>query len=70
MVNIDRINELAKKARTEGLTDAEKEERAILRREYLDSIKASLTAQLDNTYIVGEDGVKRKVQKKDDKGEL
>lgn len=62
---IDRINELARKSRTpEGLTGAEKEEQAVLRREYIDSFKRSLTAQLDNTYIVDEKGNKRKVEKK------
>lgn len=69
MVDIARINELAKKARTEGLTDAEKAEQAKLRREYIDSVKASLSSQLENTYVVGDDGQKRKATKKDDKGE-
>lgn len=61
---IDRINELAKKAKTEGLTPAELSERDGLRRIYLDAIRANLTAQLDNTYIVDEEGNKRKLQKK------
>lgn len=65
---IDRINELARKSRTpEGLTPAEKEEQAILRREYIDSFKMSLVSQLDNTYIVDEKGNKRKVEKKSKK---
>lgn len=62
---IDRINELAQKARTDiGLTDEEKEEQAVLRREYIDSFKASLVGQLDNTYIVDEKGNKRKLERK------
>ncbi|MDD7652949.1 MAG: DUF896 domain-containing protein [Candidatus Faecousia sp.] len=61
---IARINELAKKAKTEGLTPAELSERDGLRRIYLDAIRANLTAQLDNTYIVDEEGNKRKLQKK------
>ena len=61
---IDRINELAKKAKTEGLTPAELSERDGLRRIYLDAVRANLTAQLDNTYIVDEQGNKRKLQKK------
>lgn len=62
---IDRINALAKKSKTpEGLTDEEKAEQAVLRREYIDSFKRSLTSQLDNTYIVDEKGNKRKVEKK------
>ncbi|MBR5773901.1 MAG: DUF896 domain-containing protein [Clostridia bacterium] len=56
---IDRINELARKARTpEGLTEEEAQEREVLRREYIESFKRSLTSQLDNTYIVDEQGNK------------
>ncbi len=61
---INRINELAHKSKTVGLTDEEKQEQAVLRREYIDSFKASLVGQLENTYIVDEKGNKRKVQKK------
>lgn len=62
---IKRINELAKKSKTpEGLTDAEKQEQAVLRREYIDSFKASLVGQLDNTYIVDEKGNKKKLERK------
>ena len=60
---IKRINELAKKSKTEGLTDAEKEEQAALRREYIDGFKRNLEAQLDNTTIVYPDGSRKKVQK-------
>ncbi|MBQ8797098.1 MAG: DUF896 domain-containing protein [Oscillospiraceae bacterium] len=58
---IARINKLAKKAKTEGLTDEELVERDKLRRIYIDNVKASLTGQLDNTYIVYPDGTKKKV---------
>ena len=61
---IDRINVLAKKAKTEGLTEEEKQEQAILRREYIDAVKASLCANLDNTYLVDEKGNKRKLKHK------
>ncbi len=61
---IDRINELAKKAKEQGLTQAEIEERDVLRREYINSYKASLVSQLENTYIVDEKGNKTKVTKK------
>ena len=61
---IARINELAKKAKTEGLTEAETEERAKLRRIYIDSVKSNLVGQLENTYIVRPDGTKEKVQHK------
>ena len=57
---IDRINELARKAKSpEGLTQWEEEERAALRREYIDSVLGSLRGQLDNTYIMDEKGNKR-----------
>ena len=62
---IQRINELARKARAEGLNEEELAERDRLRRIYIDSVKASLTAQLDNTYLVDEQGNKRKLGKKD-----
>ena len=58
---IARINELAKKAKTEGLNEEELAERDKLRRIYIDNVKASLTGQLDNTYIVYPDGTKKKV---------
>ena len=61
---INRINELARKSKAEGLTDAEKEEQALLRREYIDSVKASLIGQLENTYIVDVKGNKKKVERK------
>lgn len=62
---IARINELAHKAKTEGLTAEETAERDKLRRIYIDSVKASLTGHLDNTYIVEPDGTKRKLQKRE-----
>ena len=61
---IDRINVLARKSKTEGLTEAEKEEQAALRREYVAAVKRNLTAQLENTYVVDEKGRKRKLQHK------
>lgn len=61
---IDRINELARKAKTEGLTEWEMEERAVLRRAYIDSVLGSLKGNLDNTYIMDEKGNKQKLKKK------
>ncbi len=61
---INRINELARKSKETGLTDSEREEQAALRREYIDSVKASLIGQLDNTYIVDVKGNKKKVERK------
>ena len=60
---IARINELARKNKVEGLTPEEITERDKLRRIYIDSVKASLIGQLENTYIVSPDGTKRKVGK-------
>ena len=61
---IARINELAKKAKSEGLTDEELVERDKLRRIYIDSVKANLVGSLENTYVVRPDGTKEKVTKK------
>ena len=60
---IARINELAKKAKEGPLTEEELVERDKLRRIYIDSVKASLTGQLDNTYILRPDGTKEKLKK-------
>lgn len=64
MIDIERINYLAKKSREQGLTPAETAEQAKLRRAYIDAYKRNLTAQLDNTYVVDEAGNKRKLEKK------
>lgn len=61
---IARINALAAKAKTEGLTEEELAERDKLRRIYIDSVKANLVGQLENTYVVGPDGQKRKITPK------
>ncbi len=58
---IARINELARKARNEGLNDAEKQEQQLLREEYIASFRASLVGQLENTTILYPDGSKKKV---------
>ena len=58
---IARINELARKAKTQPLTDKELKERDKLRKIYIDSVKASLIGQLENTYIVDEKGNKTKL---------
>ena len=61
---IDRINELARKAKADGLTLEEEAEREGLRAEYRAAVRASLTAHLDNTYVVDEQGNKTKLKKK------
>ena len=63
---IDRINELARKAKEGPLTPAEQAERAALRREYIDAVLGDLKGQLDNTYVVDEKGNKSKLKRKRD----
>lgn len=63
---IDRINALARKAKAEGLTEAERAERDALREEYVSAVKASLTSHLERTYIQEADGTKRKLKKKEE----
>lgn len=62
---IARINELARRVKAgETLSPEELAERDALRREYIDSVKASLTGQLDSTYILEPDGTKHKLPRK------
>lgn len=61
---IDRINELSRKAKTVGLTAEEEQERAVLRRAYIDSVVGNLKGHLDNTYFVDDKGNKEKLKKK------
>lgn len=66
---IDRINELARKSKAPGgLTEEEKAEQAVLRRAYIDAVLGNLKGQLDNTYIVDEQGHKRKLKERDRDG--
>lgn len=60
---IDRINELARKAKTDGLTEEEKAEQTELRNEYRRAVTGNLAAQLENTYIMTPDGKKHKIHK-------
>ena len=62
--HVARINELAKKSRGEGLSDAEKEEQAMLRKEYIAKFRQGMENALSNVYIVDEKGNKKKVEKK------
>ena len=61
---IARINELARKAKAEAPTPQELAERDKQRRLYIDSVKANLTGQLENTYLLRPDGTKQKLEKK------
>lgn len=64
---MERISELTRISRVRELTDEEKSEREVLRREYIDSYKRSLVANLENTYIVDAEGNKTKVHRRSEK---
>jgi len=64
---LDRINFLAKKSKTEPLSDAEKAEQAELRAEYIAEIRASFGAMLDNTVIQYPDGSRENVKDRNKK---
>lgn len=61
---IDRINALARKAKSEGLTKEETAERDLLRKEFVASVVGNLQTQLDNTYVVDEHGNRKKLSRK------
>ena len=61
---IDRINELARKAKSEGLTPEETAERDELRNEYIEAYRASLRSQLESIRVVDDKGNKRPLKKK------
>ena len=61
---LDRINQLAAKARTEGLTEEEVRERDALRKQYLAAVRRNINAQLEKVQIVETDGSKHKLKKK------
>ena len=62
---LDRINELARKAKSVGLTEEETAERDILRREYIDAFRASTRATLESIIIQEEDGTLTPLKKRD-----
>lgn len=53
---IDRINALYRKSKEEGLTEEEKKEQALLRKQYVADVKKNLAAQLNNIDMVNPDG--------------
>ena len=59
---IERINELYRKAKAEGLTEEEKTEQTELRKEYILEIRASFGATLDNTVIQYPDGSRKSLK--------
>lgn len=60
---IERLNELAKKAKAGSLTSSELSERDLLRKEYIEAFRSNLKATLDNTVIVDSDGNRRSLRK-------
>ena len=60
---VDRINALARLSKTRALTDAEKQEQAALRAEYIRDFRASFGAILDNTVIERPDGTREKLKR-------
>ena len=61
---IKRINELARKKKTTGLTEAELQEQAALRKEYLDGYRENLRSMLDSIVVEEKDGTRHPLQKK------
>lgn len=55
-LNIDRINELYRKSKAEGLTEAEAKEQQVLRKQYIEAVRRNLRGQLDNISIQNPDG--------------
>lgn len=66
---IDRINELARKSKAEGLTSQEKMEQAALRQEYIAAIRRNLRGQLDRIDVKEKDGTIVNLGEKYDKRE-
>ena len=64
---IDRINELAKKRKTVGLTPEELAEQDALRKEYLAGFRENLQALLDSTVIQEPDGTRHALKRKDNR---
>ena len=64
---LERINELARIAKTRPLSEEEQRERDVLRKEYIAEWRKSAEAVLDNTFVVTPDGKKHKLQKKGEK---
>jgi uncharacterized protein YnzC (UPF0291/DUF896 family) len=62
---VDRINQLARKQKAEGLTEEELTEQASLRKTYLQDFRAGLENTMDQIWIQNEDGEYEKLQKKD-----
>ena len=66
---VSRINELAHKAKTQGLTEEEKAEQATLRQEYIRAYRENLRSTLENIRIVEKDGSLTPLKRKDDQSQ-
>lgn len=55
-LKLNRINELARKSKAEGLTETERQEQAELRREYIEAVRRNLRGQLDNIDVINKEG--------------
>ena len=53
---IERINQLARKKKNEGLTHEETQEQATLRKEYLEAVKGNLRHHIEGIKVVDEEG--------------
>lgn len=53
---INRINELYRKSKAEGLTESEKKEQDMLRKEFVANVRGNLRAQLNNIDMINPDG--------------
>ncbi len=54
--DLARINELARKSKAEGLSEAEMQEQKVLRQKYIQAVRANLRSQLDQIDVIGPDG--------------
>lgn len=67
-MNTNRINELAKKSKNDGLTEEEKTEQKELRAQYIAEFRNNFQNQLNNVYIVDENGVETQLTEKKGSG--
>jgi len=61
---IARINFLSRKSKAEGLTEEEKKEQELLRKQYIAEFRQGVKNTLSNVYVVDEKGNKKKLKKK------
>lgn len=61
---LNRISELSRKSRLQGLTEDEKKEQQALRQEYLNDLRGNLRSTLENTVIVRPDGTRERVSER------